>query len=610
MVEIIASCSLEYINTSIMFDPYRMVVVNVIASALILAVTIFYKVIYPKKKINLFVLLLIISVLPIISIFRIGDYESGDFNIHVYRTISFFQNLTEGNLMPSWAGALNGTYGYPLFIFLNPLPYYLISFFHFLGFSFIVSLKLFLAFAYILSGVFMYLFIKQTLKNDLAAFTSSVFYLFTPYHLIDLHFRNDVGEVLSFTLIPVLLLFIYKLFHKDKIIYLLWCGLIFSLLILAHQAIAILSLAIIIPFTISLFHQHKKRLKQFSVLVKLLLAFILGIVMSGYAWAPYFSYAKYTLSSILFKQLPGFIEVSDILYSPWRFRLLFQGPEGQLSFLIGYAQLFILFYLLGYLLLNKINAKYKTDIIIWVLTIAILIFMLFKYSEIIWLTVPIIKNMLMSSRILLIITFCISYVAAYLVLMNTNKKILIYLVLVFAIGSTMLNWGHRRVIPEITDSNLLLNLPKSTYEGEGLYFIGNTIWFSNKPVWINKVPSNKIESIQGKVQIKVLKNSSTEHTYTLFSKEGARVLENTLYFPGWNVIINGKRTKINYEDSKYRGLITFNIPKGTSYVSVIYKDLFLLQFLKLIFILFVGITLVYTLLHEILFKRVLKKSRK
>ncbi|MCL5070809.1 MAG: hypothetical protein M1308_07925 [Actinobacteria bacterium] len=428
--------------------------------------------------------------------------------------------------------------------------------------------------------------------------------------MVDLHFRNDVGEILSFTLIPVLLLFVYKLFSKGKVIYMLWLGLTFSLLILAHQAIALLTFAIIIPYIITLLLHHKKDYRPFITLAKLILSIGLGIIMSSYAWAPYFVYAKYTLSSVLFKNLPGFIEFWNILYSPWRYGLLFQGPKGELSFLIGYAQLFILFYLLGSILLNKINSKYKTDIIIWISTIGFLVFMLLEYSEIIWLTVPIIKNMLMSSRILLILTFCISYVAAYLVLTNKNKKMFIYLILVFAIGSTMLNWGHRRVIPEITDSYLLNNLPKSTYEGEGLYYIGNTIWFSNKPVWINKIPKSKIESIEGDIKIEMLKNNSTEHTYRLFSEKGARVMENTLYFPGWSVIINGKNININYKDSKYKGLITFNIPKGTSNVSIIYKDLFLLQFLKFIFIFFIGVTLVYTLLHEILFKILLKKSQK
>jgi len=90
-----------------MLDPYRMVFVNVVTSLLVLSGTIIYRYVYPKKKLNLFILLLIISILPVISIFRTGTYESGDFNIHVRRSMEFYQLLSEDNIMPTWAGNLN-----------------------------------------------------------------------------------------------------------------------------------------------------------------------------------------------------------------------------------------------------------------------------------------------------------------------------------------------------------------------------------------------------------------------------------------------------------------------------------------------------------------------
>src|SRR3989344_6658230 len=193
-----------------MIDPYRMVFVNGIASLLVLTGVIIYRYVYPKRKINLFILLLIISILPIISIFRVGTYESGDFNIHIRRSMEFYRLLSQGDIMPSWAGDLNATYGYPLFIFNYILPYYLISFFHLIGFSFMYSLKIFLALSFIFSGIFMYLFSKQIFKNNLATFTSSVFYLLTPYHLISTHFKITIGEILAYALIPLVFYFINK----------------------------------------------------------------------------------------------------------------------------------------------------------------------------------------------------------------------------------------------------------------------------------------------------------------------------------------------------------------------------------------------------------------
>ena len=211
----------------------------------------FYKFIYPKKKINLFALLILISILPIISIVRPGDYQSGDFNIHIYRSIDFYSSLLEGNLMPSWAGTLNATYGYPVFLFNYTVPYYLISFVHSSGLSFITSLKIILSSTFILSGIFMFFFSKRIFKNDFAAFCSSIFYLFTPYHLIDLHFKVALGELVAFTILPLLFYFEHKLFYeKNKLFYLALSSLTCALLIMSHAILAVFSLKLPVPMCV------------------------------------------------------------------------------------------------------------------------------------------------------------------------------------------------------------------------------------------------------------------------------------------------------------------------------------------------------------------------
>jgi hypothetical protein len=129
-----------------MIGPYWMVFINVIASIALLLGIVFYIRIFPKKKVNFLVLLILISLLPLISILRSGSYESGDLSTHAMLSISFFESLIEKDFVPIWGGEMNATYGYPAFHFIYPLPYYIISAIHFLGFSFIASVKILLAF--------------------------------------------------------------------------------------------------------------------------------------------------------------------------------------------------------------------------------------------------------------------------------------------------------------------------------------------------------------------------------------------------------------------------------------------------------------------------------
>ncbi len=100
----------------------------------------------------------------------------------------------------------------------------------------------------ILSGIFMYLLSNKVFKNNLAAFTSSIFYLFTPYHLISLHFKVTIGEILVFTLIPLLFLSLINLKEKKTFFYVLCSGLIFGLVFLSHIYLAI----ILVPICLSL----------------------------------------------------------------------------------------------------------------------------------------------------------------------------------------------------------------------------------------------------------------------------------------------------------------------------------------------------------------------
>ena len=183
-------------------DPYRMVLVNIISlTALVLLLTL-NKFIFPKKKIPYPILLLAFSILPIISIFRQGTYESGDLTINAIKLISFSDSLKEGTLIPRWAGELNATYGYPKFIFAYPLPYYIGSILNFLGASYVNSIKLLIITVYFLSGLSVFYWLKYfTRPRD--AFLGAILYQFAPYLLIDMHFRVDIGELTALFFLPL-----------------------------------------------------------------------------------------------------------------------------------------------------------------------------------------------------------------------------------------------------------------------------------------------------------------------------------------------------------------------------------------------------------------------
>lgn len=576
-----------------MIDPYRMVFVNIISSLLLLGGVLIYRYIYPKKKINLFFLLILISILPVISIFRTGTYESGDFNIHIRRSMEFYQLLTEGNLIPSWAGDLNATYGYPLYAFNYILPYYIISLFHFLGLSFIGSLKLFLGANFILSGILMYVFSKNLLKNSLAGFTATIFYLFAPYHLISTHFKITIGEILAYTLIPLVFYFVDKFLVEKKVLYFLLSGLSLGLLILSHIFVAIFLIPVIILYIIFETKEFfKGTLYSFGII-------IISLLISMYQWAAPLIYRSYLFTTINPSDPSKtyyFPNIIDLLYSPWRFGLLFQGPKGELSFLLGYAQFFALLVIIVLILRNRIQKEYVNMIVLWIILFFATVFLITPYSIFIWKYLPLV-NEAGSQRLLIIVAFFTSLFAGYIGLMYKRNKLFIFVLLIFAIGSTILNWGQRRVIPTINDDLLEQDISLGTRWGD-THFYALPKWVDPKQPWFADVPKYHLEILQGKTTIVNAYRSSTKHAYEINAQTSINLKENTLYFPGWVASSDGKNVIIKPDKE---GVINLSLPRGKQLLTLSYEDLPMLAIAKKISLLSLVLIIFYFVYY--LFKR-------
>jgi hypothetical protein len=138
------------------------------------------------------------------------------------------------------------------------------------------------------------------------------------------------------------------------------------------------------------------------------------------------------------------------------------------------------------------------------------------------------------------------------------------------IGYTILNWGHRKVIPEINDEVLRQNVWRSTVlEGKTAYFLNNK-WADSNNFWFSELPQKHLEIIEGKATIKELERTSIKHSYTVNAETPLIIQENTLYFPGWSLKSNKKYVDI-YPGK--RGLTNAKLPKGLQHLEFSYEDI-------------------------------------
>ena len=88
----------------------------------------------------------------------------------------------------------------------------------------------------------------------------------------------------------------------------------------------------------------------------------------------------------------------------------------------------------------------------------------------------------------------------------------------------------------------------------------NTIWTGEADDYPIKESKGEIIEGDGKILQRTEKNSWRK--YTVKANTDIRMVDNTFYFPGWKVYIDGKNTEIEFQDMNYRGIITYRVPKG------------------------------------------------
>lgn len=502
--------------------------------------------------------LLILCLVPVISLLHSGFPVTHDGQDHVARVANFYQNLSDGNIIPRWAANLNWGYGHPILEFLYPAPSYFASFFHFLGFSLFNSIKIVLGIGIVFSLIFMYLWLSQFM-GKYSALIGAVLYTYAPYRFVDLNVRGDIGENLAFAFIPLVLFFIYRIYKKNQLEDAIFTAISLGLLILSHNAVSLVLMPFIFFYSILLLALSKNRRK---ILINLIFALFMGFGLAAFFWIPGLLEGKYTLRNIVTEgeYVTRFVSFKDLIYSPWSY-----GGTGQFTVQLGIFQ-WIAILALPFLIFKNKNNKYKLYLLasLFLLTI-ISIFLMLPISKFIWERLIILQNFQFPWRFLSLIVFTGALLFSFLFEEIPNKyknKILAFcLISIIFLSFPMLK-------------------PKGYfYKPEGFFkgvYEGTTDTGESAPIWsvrfMERKPSTHLQLIDGDAKIKELERKSTYHKYKIDVLSNSLLRENTLYFPGWEIRADNKKQKIEFQNSNHRGLMLFSLPKGSYVVEAIYKE--------------------------------------
>lgn len=517
------------------------------------------------KKHSTLLLVFLLSLLPIVNLLTPGLLITHDSLDHVVRVANFYQSLSEGIIIPRWAGNLNWGYGHPVLMFLYPLPSYIMSVFHFLDISYVNSFKLLIAASYSLSGIFMYLWLSRFL-NKYAALLGATLYLFAPYRFVDIYVRGAIGEHVAFMFMPLVLLALYKLFNSNKhqirdyYLNFIFVSASFALLILSHNAISLLFIPFIIFYIFYLFLENKS--KQKFLLSFFSLGF--GFLFSFFFWFPAFIEGKYTLRDIVAKKeyIDRFVEIKDLIYGIWNY-----GGTGQFTTQLGLIQIILVIASIFFLItLFKSKDKIKFLFLGTIIFLLFSVFLMLKESNFIWENITTLQKLQFPWRLLAITSFYTALTGSILLdkVRFKSKNLIIGLLIIFAIIPTLGYW-HANEYKIINDTYLMKPFPSTTDTGES-----SPIWSTRS---MDEYPKDGIEILDGNSEIVKVKGNSTYHEYIIDAKTKTRIKENTLYFPGWKIYDNNNLlTNIEFQDPANRGVMTFYIEPGLHNIVLIFED--------------------------------------
>lgn len=505
------------------------------------------------------IVLIILSLVPLFDLFKPGLPITHDGQDHVVRIANFYENILDGNIIPRWAPNLNWGYGHPVLMFLYPLPSYSASLFHFIGFSFIDSIKLVFSVSFIFSGLFMFVFLSEFL-DDFTAFFGGVLYMFAPYRFVDLYVRGALGEHVAFIFLPLIFYFLLKLSKEKKLNTLTIAagGISFSGLFLSHNAVSLMFLPIAFIYSLILALSVKKK----EILVRHILTLILGIGLSSFFLLPAFFEGKYTLRDIVTAKdyATRFMDLGKFFYGEWNY-----GISGQFTVQLGFIHWLIIF-----LALPVTFFLYKKKNNLWKLAFAFLviftftIFLMTPYSKLIWDKITILQKFQFPWRFLTIAVFTSSILGAIVTSQIKNyKKLLIVIFTIIVLFLNKNNWHVQGYL--VKDESFFTGV-----------YNGTTDTGESSPIWsvrfMEQRPKSHVEIISGDAKIKEIGRNSTKHEYETKSEEKIQIRENTLYFPGWELLIDGVRREIEFQDPHNRGVMTFNVPKGNHRIILEFEE--------------------------------------
>ncbi|KKR33832.1 MAG: hypothetical protein UT63_C0011G0014 [Candidatus Gottesmanbacteria bacterium GW2011_GWC2_39_8] len=547
---------------------------------------------FNKEKLLIFVLLSFTALLGLDLFMFKGIFTAHDIEANIARFAAIFISFKEGHLWPTWAGYLANGYGSPILIFSYTLLYYLELPLKLIGFTLIDATKIYIILAFIFSAYFMYLFLKRNFSSW-ASFIGTLFYVYAPYRINDIYARGSLSEHTAFIIIPIVGIALDNLSRKMSGKNVIFLSFSLFLLLLAHPFYIVITFPFFALYSFYLFVIRIKEKRKF--LFKLFISFIIFISLGFFLLAPLLFESKYLHADI--NPFSGawrdqFIGINKLIIPQWTFVDITGKLEYQ-TWQLGLVHLVVLILSISLLFVRKLQKK--GFLILGLLSFLVSIFLMLSVSYPLYETIFFLRSIQFPWRFLGLSVLSLSFLSSVLfenIFANSKRtqKITFSFLVMFCLVILYLPYAKGHDYKQIDDDYYMFKM-MSNSEG-----IGTTpVWAALPDKYQRASLTPKI--IEGKGNVNLLYRSGTRHVLEVSAKTPVRLVDDTLYFPGWTVFADGIKSDIEFQNPNQRGLITFPLSQGKHYVEIVFLDTklrFLSKSISLITFILAVIYLIYS----------------
>lgn len=489
-------------------------------------------------------------------------------DMQLIRQLEMEKCLLDGQIPCRWTPDLGYGYGYPLFNFYPPVPYFVGEVFRVLGFSFISTVKLTAALQFIVAAVGMYLLVS-TIFGPISGLIASLLYNYAPYHSVNVYIRGAMNEAWAAAFFPFIFHFAREAIIKKDLRSHLLLSISYSFLLLSHNPMALTFSPFLGAWMLFwLINTYGINKSLFIRIFTLGTSLVFSVFLSGFFTFPVLLESKLVQIESMFQNYYHFSVHFVSFYQLFISNFWGDGPsvwgtEDGMSFAVGYVHWGIALFTFVLILFKFI----KTRKISWLPLILFVtsffsIFLAHERSTPIWNVFSIIQKIQFPWRFLNISAFLLSLLAGTtLSLLPRKPHVQLFSLLLV---TTLIFGFYSHLFTPVTSGPIN---DDQKFEGKawvnqvtgGIYdYLPKTAQTAAKSP--AKEYIDDINLLDTEYSLSGQKKGTDWLFFNISLKKPATITLPVLYFPSFALLVNDKPTEIKHESTL--GRITFDLTPG------------------------------------------------